>query len=103
MKGAEEDLYEFYSEEIEPLVQIGNGVKSAKVNKKIEELKEELYAMKNLYEEEMNNLRTEMFSMIQELGYKNELTDKVKKGEITSDEAKAEYHGFSESIPKKSK
>lgn len=94
MKGAEEELAEFYSEEIEPLIQIGNGVKAGKVNKKIEELEDELIAMKQLHTEEMDELRTEMKSMFEELGYKQNLNKRVKQGKITSEEARAEYLGI---------
>ena len=94
MKGAEEELAEFYSEEIEPLIQIGNGVKKGETNKKLEKLEEELYAMKNLYDEEMLKLRTEMAEMMKELGYRKDLNDKVKEGKISEGEARAEYQGI---------
>lgn len=67
-------------------------IETMKVENK--ELKQEMESMKQLHKEEMNNLRTEVKSMFEELGYKKDLNQKVKKGEISEGEARVEYQGI---------
>ena len=62
--------------------------------KEIENMKKEMESMKQLHKEEMSNLRDEVRTMFEDFKYKKDLDDRVKKGEITSDEARVEYQGI---------
>lgn len=66
------------------------------------ELKDEIESIKDLYEKDIKEiyekkiieLREEMKSMFEEFGYRDDLDKRVKKGEMSEGEARAEYHGF---------
>lgn len=83
-----------YVENIEQFTLLGNGKKLSKVDKKVDELKDELEAMKDLYKTEIKELREEILAMHEELYHRNDLNERIKKGEISEGEARAEYQGF---------
>ncbi|MFX0036939.1 MAG: hypothetical protein ACFE9I_15015 [Candidatus Hermodarchaeota archaeon] len=69
-----------------------------KLRKENVELKQELVSMKQLYKEEIKEHRNELKSIFEDLYYRKETEERIKRGEITEEEARIEHSGLNKDL-----